>query len=85
MHRLQLCKFAESDRAASNGAASTSGASLMHGLRVVVLGAGGAGRALAFGAADKGAHVIIANRCTPLCMPSGVLQLVWAMQSSAGV
>eukprot|EP00884_Botryococcus_braunii_P011164 jgi/Botrbrau1/20048/Bobra.200_1s0053.1 len=30
--------------------------------RVVVLGAGGAGRALAFGAADKGAHVIIANR-----------------------
>ena len=29
---------------------------------VVVVGAGGAGRALAFGAAAKGAQVVIANR-----------------------
>ena len=36
------------------------------GRRVVVVGAGGAGRALAFGAAARGAHVIIANRCRPL-------------------
>lgn len=32
------------------------------GLTVVVVGAGGAGRALAFGAASRGAHVLIANR-----------------------
>lgn len=32
------------------------------GKRVVVLGAGGAGRALAFGAIERGAHVIVANR-----------------------
>ena len=41
------------------------------GKRVVVLGAGGAGRALAFGAIERGAHVIVANRynsllCTPI-------------------
>jgi len=29
---------------------------------VVIIGAGGAGRALAFGAASRGAHVIVANR-----------------------
>jgi 3-dehydroquinate dehydratase/shikimate dehydrogenase len=34
----------------------------LEGVRVVVLGAGGAGRALAFGAAAKGAKVIVANR-----------------------
>jgi len=34
----------------------------LEGMRVVVLGAGGAGRALAFGAAAKGAKVIVANR-----------------------
>ena len=33
----------------------------------MVLGAGGAGRALAFGAAEKGAHVIIANRYHQCC------------------
>lgn len=46
----------------SNGATSEETESPLRGLRVVVLGAGGAGRALAFGAADKGAHVIVANR-----------------------
>lgn len=34
----------------------------LSGKTVVVVGAGGAGRALAFGAAVKGAAVIIANR-----------------------
>lgn len=36
--------------------------SILKGKTVVVVGAGGAGRALAFGAAHKGAKVIIANR-----------------------
>jgi 3-dehydroquinate dehydratase/shikimate dehydrogenase len=40
----------------------TEGASPLAGKTVVVLGAGGAGRALAFGAASRGASVIIANR-----------------------
>ena len=40
-----------------------SGSSPLEGLTVVVLGAGGAGRALAFGAAERGARVIICNRC----------------------
>ena len=34
----------------------------LKGKTVVVIGAGGAGRALAFGASTKGAHVVIANR-----------------------
>ena len=34
----------------------------LKGRTVVVVGAGGAGRALAFGAAHKGAKVVIANR-----------------------
>lgn len=38
------------------------GGSVLEGRTVVVVGAGGAGRALAFGAAHKGAKVIIANR-----------------------
>lgn len=42
----------------SDGAESSP----LQGLRVVVIGAGGAGKALAFGAAIKGAKVIIANR-----------------------
>ncbi|KAK9818289.1 hypothetical protein WJX72_010136 [[Myrmecia] bisecta] len=41
---------------------SPEGASPLQGLRVVVVGAGGAGRALAFGASDRGAQVVIANR-----------------------
>ena len=47
---------------------SSDGPSPLDGLRVVVLGAGGAGKALAFGAADRGAHVIIANRYVLLSM-----------------
>jgi len=39
-----------------------SSVSPLAGRKVVVLGAGGAGRALAFGAAAKGANVIVANR-----------------------
>ena len=46
------------------GAPSSTDASSspLAGKTVVVVGAGGAGRALAFGAAVKGAHVVIANR-----------------------
>lgn len=46
-----------------NGMGSaTAGVSPLAGRTVVVLGAGGAGRALAFGAASRGASVVIANR-----------------------
>lgn len=44
------------------GGAAGAGASPLAGRTVVVLGAGGAGRALAFGAASRGASVIVANR-----------------------
>ncbi|GAB4816977.1 hypothetical protein N2152v2_004023 [Parachlorella kessleri] len=45
------------------GGATQPGSSPLKGKRVVVLGAGGAGRALAFGAATRGAGVVvIANR-----------------------
>ena len=49
----------------SNGSSGSSGSSesVLKGKTVCVVGAGGAGRALAFGAASKGAKVIIANRC----------------------
>jgi 3-dehydroquinate dehydratase/shikimate dehydrogenase len=46
----------------SNGSSGSS-ESVLKGKTVCVVGAGGAGRALAFGAASKGAKVIIANRC----------------------
>ncbi len=46
----------------SHSGTTEAAQSPLAGKRVVVLGAGGAGRALAFGAAEKGAHVIIANR-----------------------
>lgn len=45
-----------------NGLGEKDSDSPLKGKTVVVLGAGGAGRALAFGASTKGAHVIIANR-----------------------
>ena len=47
----------------TEAAAGDDESSPLDGLRVVVLGAGGAGRALAFGAAARGAHIIVANRC----------------------
>lgn len=48
----------------SSGSSSggSAGASPLQGKAVCVVGAGGAGRALAFGAASKGAKVLIANR-----------------------
>ena len=46
----------------SGGQDERQGGSVLKGRTVVVVGAGGAGRALAFGAAHKGAKVIIANR-----------------------
>ncbi|CAK0754240.1 hypothetical protein CVIRNUC_002282 [Coccomyxa viridis] len=44
------------------GDAAAGAASPLAGMQVVVLGAGGAGRALAFGALQRGAHITIANR-----------------------
>lgn len=44
------------------GSGSSDGSSPLQGKTVCVVGAGGAGRALAFGAASKGAKVLIANR-----------------------
>ena len=51
-----------------SGNASTPGAgpSKLAGLVCVVLGTGGAARALAFGAAQRGASVVIAGRCVPV-------------------
>ena len=45
-----------------DGTLAEAGKSPLQGKTVVILGAGGAGRALAFGAAVQGANVIIANR-----------------------
>ena len=52
----------------ANGAAPQA-ESPLKGKTVVIIGAGGAGRALVFGAAHAGAHVVIANRCryVPCC------------------
>lgn len=41
---------------------NNSNASPLSGRLFVVIGAGGAGRALAYGAKEKGARVVIANR-----------------------
>lgn len=47
--------------AATNGS-TPAGASPLAGKLVVVLGAGGAGKSLAYGAKEKGARVVVANR-----------------------
>jgi hypothetical protein len=46
----------------SSSSSSSDGSSPLQGKTVCVVGAGGAGRALAFGAVSKGAKVLIANR-----------------------
>eukprot|EP00197_Chlamydomonas_leiostraca_P004102 CAMPEP_0202872118 /NCGR_PEP_ID=MMETSP1391-20130828/20452_1 /ASSEMBLY_ACC=CAM_ASM_000867 /TAXON_ID=1034604 /ORGANISM="Chlamydomonas leiostraca, Strain SAG 11-49" /LENGTH=542 /DNA_ID=CAMNT_0049553083 /DNA_START=98 /DNA_END=1726 /DNA_ORIENTATION=+ len=46
----------------SSSGSGSSGSSPLAGKTFLVLGAGGAGRALAFGAADRGAKVLITNR-----------------------
>ena len=51
-----------SGRVFSEGQGRGQNESILKGRVVVIIGAGGAGRALAFGAAHKGARVIIANR-----------------------
>ncbi|GLI68149.1 hypothetical protein VaNZ11_012486 [Volvox africanus] len=48
--------------AASTAPSAADSESPLKGKTVVVIGAGGAGRAIAFGAATKGARVVIANR-----------------------
>lgn len=53
---------ASSSSSGGGAEASASKQSPLHGKTFVVLGAGGAGRALAFGAANRGARVVIANR-----------------------
>lgn len=51
-----------SGRVFNEGQGERQNGSVLKGRTVVVIGAGGAGKALAFGAAHKGAKVIIANR-----------------------
>lgn len=51
-----------SGRVFEEGQGKRQSESVLKGRTVVVIGAGGAGRALAFGAAHKGAKVVIANR-----------------------
>ena len=51
-----------SGRVFNEGQGERQNGSVLKGRTVVVIGAGGAGKALAFGAAHKGAIVIIANR-----------------------
>lgn len=55
---LFLCFFSGS----SDPSSAPSSSSPLAGKTVVVIGAGGAGKALAFGAKEKGAKVVIANR-----------------------
>ena len=50
---------------AAVSSSTDASSSPLSGKTVVVVGAGGAGRALAFGAAVKGAKVVIANRSLP--------------------
>lgn len=57
--------FDDMEAGPSDASASDNGTSPLQGLRVVIVGAGGSGRALAFGAAAKGAQVILANRRVP--------------------
>ena len=57
--RYLSCEKCKSAPCAGN---AKPGPSPLKGLTVVVLGAGGAGRALAFGAAERGARVIVCNR-----------------------
>jgi len=75
----------------SSGSSSSDGSSPLQGKTVCVVGAGGAGRALAFGAVSKGAKVIIANRnreraeALAAALPEGVASVVdWEdLQSGA--
>ena len=50
---------------ASSSGEGSENKSPLEGLRVVILGAGGSARALAFGAQSRGADVVIANRHFP--------------------
>ena len=50
------------ERRLSGGRTSSPSSSTLSGKTFLVLGAGGAGRALAFGAANRGAKVIVTNR-----------------------
>ncbi|GJZ04656.1 bifunctional 3-dehydroquinate dehydratase/shikimate dehydrogenase, chloroplastic-like protein [Tanacetum coccineum] len=57
---LQTCNAFYTERQTSNG--EVTNASPIVGRLFVLVGAGGAGRALAFGAKSKGARVVIFNR-----------------------
>ncbi|KHN16162.1 Vesicle-associated protein 2-2 [Glycine soja] len=56
IHRSSLQLFADSNRR------SISGCSPLCGKLFVVMGAGGAGKAIAYGGKEKGARVVVANR-----------------------
>lgn len=74
------------DTAAGGGAGPAS----LDGATVVVLGAGGAGRALAFGSASRGAKVIIVNRnrarakALAAAVPGGAAEYVGMEEMVAG-
>ena len=61
---LELYSFslATNDRHQIRGCLCDAGGSALKGKRVIVVGAGGAGRALAFGAVERGAKVLVCNR-----------------------
>ena len=64
----------------TDGAASQA-ESPLKGKTVVIIGAGGAGRALVFGAAHAGAHVVIANRCRAVQCCAAALHLMGRTRS----
>lgn len=59
--RVLLCLIWESILTASRGDGNSSHSPL-YGKLFVVIGAGGAGKALAYGAKEKGARVVVVNR-----------------------
>jgi len=74
-----------------SGPAGQSGSSPLAGKTFLVVGAGGAGRALAFGAASRGAQVLIANRnraraeALAAALPGGATVVDWEQLQSGDV
>lgn len=72
-------------------AAEAGGVSPLQGKTFLVVGAGGAGRALAFGAASRGAEVLIANRnkaraeALAAAVPGGATVVDWEQLQSGQV
>jgi len=77
---MRAASGSQAGPAASSQPSPSEGLSPLAGKTFLVVGAGGAGRALAFGAASKGAKVLIANRSRQRAE-----QLVAAMASEASI